>query len=62
VPDEKGGISNKPSELFDIWCVLHVPDEKDPETVRVDGGPYDRAAAVEKLSEMWMAYAPHAEG
>jgi hypothetical protein len=42
VPDEQGGISNKPSELFDIWCVLHVPDGKDPTTVRVDGGPYDR--------------------
>jgi hypothetical protein len=41
LPDDNGDINN-PSSLFDIWMILHVPDDKNPEGIRVDGGPYDR--------------------
>jgi hypothetical protein len=53
LPDENGDIDN-PSSLFDIWMILHVPDDKNPEGIRVDGGPYDRDDALQKLSEIWM--------
>lgn len=53
VPDEAGAINSK-SALFDLWFVLHVPDGQAPTTVRIDGGPFDRGAAVEKLSEIWV--------
>jgi hypothetical protein len=39
--------------LFDIWLVLHVHDGRKPETVRVDGGPFDRDDATMKIAEMW---------
>jgi hypothetical protein len=48
------GDPNKPSTLFDIGLILHVPDGKRPEAVRVHGGPFDRGAAWEKLATMWM--------
>ena len=44
---------NSPSALFDIWLVLHMPEGKDPTTVRVDGGPYNREGAIRKLADMW---------
>src|ERR1700751_1463906 len=53
LPDDNGDIDN-PSSLFDIWMILHVPDDKNPEGIRVDGGPYDRDDALQKLSEIWM--------
>ena len=53
LPDDNGDI-NTPSSLFDIWMILHVPDDKNPEGIRVDGGPYDRNDALQKLSEIWM--------
>jgi hypothetical protein len=53
LPDDNGDINN-PSSLFDIWMILHVPDDKNPEGIRVDGGPYDRGDALQKLSEIWM--------
>jgi hypothetical protein len=53
LPDDNGDINN-PSSLFDIWMILHVPDDKNPEDIRVDGGPYDRTDALQKLSEIWM--------
>jgi hypothetical protein len=37
LPDDNGDIDN-PSSLFDIWMILHVPDDKNPEGIRVDGG------------------------
>jgi hypothetical protein len=45
MPDDKGDINN-PSSLFDIWMILHVPDDKNPEGIRVGGGPYDRDDAL----------------
>jgi hypothetical protein len=51
VPDSVGSSVN--AGLFDIWVVLHVPDGEKPTTVRVQGGPFDRADAVEKLCAIW---------
>jgi hypothetical protein len=53
VPDTEDDNVNKPSTLFDVWLVLHVPDGKDSETIRIDGGPFNREDAAIKLSEMW---------
>ena len=53
VPDSHGANVNVPTTLFDIWLVLHLPDGKLPETVRVDDGPFDREDAVMKLREIW---------
>ena len=54
LPDDNGDIDNL--SLFDIWIILHVPDDKNPEGIREssDGGPYDRGDALQKLSEIWM--------
>ena len=53
IPDSAGTDINSGSALFDLWLVLHVPDGKPPVTVRVEGGPFDRGSAVDKLSAVW---------
>jgi hypothetical protein len=53
VPDSVGTSVNAGSALFDLWVVLHVADGENPVTVRVEGGPFDRADAVEKLCAIW---------
>jgi len=53
VPDD-GTSVNKASSLFDLWLVLRLPDGKPPETICVDGGPFDRDSVCEKLAEIWM--------
>jgi hypothetical protein len=40
-------------QLYDAWLVLHVPDGKRPTTVPLDGGPFDRDAAVELLLSIY---------
>jgi len=52
VPETPGNI-NTSSALFDVWLVLHVPDGRDPVTVRVNDGPFDRGDAMKKIAEMW---------
>jgi hypothetical protein len=53
VPDSHSDNVNVPTTLFDIWLVLHLPDGKIPETIRVDKGPFDREDAMMKLCEIW---------
>jgi hypothetical protein len=52
-PDEKEANINAPSALFDLWIVLHVPDGKPPTTVQVDGGPFNRDGAIDRLLEVY---------
>jgi hypothetical protein len=52
VPDSDGNL-NASSALFDMWLVLHVPDGRDPETIRVDDGPFNRDDAIRKMSDIW---------
>jgi hypothetical protein len=52
VPEAPGNI-NTSSALFDIWLVLHMPDGRNPETVRLDDGPFDRDDAIMKMSDIW---------
>ena len=40
------------SNLYDAWLVLHVPDGP-PTTVPLDGGPFDRDAAVKLLQSIY---------
>ena len=51
----EGDESDKPSSLFDLWLVLQSPGGMPRETIRVQGGPFDRTGAVEKFEEIWKA-------
>lgn len=53
VPETPDNI-NTSSALFDVWLVAHVHDGREPETVRVDDGPFDRDDAARKMAENWV--------
>ena len=38
---------------YEAWLVLHVPDGKDPKTVRIGRDTYDREAAVKLLLDVY---------
>jgi hypothetical protein len=52
VPENVADV-NRSTATFDIWLVLHLPSG-DPETIRVDDGPFSRDDAVHRMSEIWM--------
>ena len=40
-------------ENYELWLILRVPDGKEPTTVRLGAGPYDRDAAVKAMLEVY---------
>jgi hypothetical protein len=46
-PRTEVALTPNDDKLHEAWLVLHLPGDQRPVTVLLDGGPFDRDAAVE---------------